>query len=64
MKVLPLFSMGVGDRFGMQGVAQLKALMRAPAAFGVAVAPVWNKSNREHQIIGTKPSDARAAADA
>jgi hypothetical protein len=63
MKTLPLFSMGVGDRFGHQGRAQLAALRRAATDLGVDVAPVWNKSNREHQIIGTNPSDARAAAD-
>jgi len=28
------------------------------------VAPVWNKSNREHRIVGSEPSSARAAADA
>ncbi len=64
MKDLPLFSMGVGDRFGHQGAAQLAALSRAATELGTAVAPVWNKSNREHQIIGTRPADARAAADA
>lgn len=61
---LPLFSMGVGDRFGHQGAAQLTALLRAATELGTAVAPVWNKSNREHQIIGTQPADARTAADA
>ena len=64
MKDLPLFTMGVGDRFGHQGAAQLAALSRAATELGTAVAPVWNKSNREHQIIGTRPADARAAADA
>jgi hypothetical protein len=57
------FSIGVGDRFGRQGRAQLAALERA-AADGVAVTPVWNKSHREHTLIGTKPADARRAADA
>jgi len=37
-------------------------------AFGVPVAPtitpVWNKSNREHTIIGTSPADVRREADA
>jgi hypothetical protein len=28
------------------------------------VIPVWNKSNREHLIIGSEPSSVRAAADA
>ena len=31
---------------------------------GVEVIPVWNKSNREHMIIGSEPSQTRAAADA
>ena len=31
---------------------------------GVEVIPVWNKSNREHNIIGSEPAQTRAAADA
>ena len=61
--VLEKYSIGVGDRFGYEGVAQLRALQRA-ASQGVNVVPVWNKSNREHSIIGTKPEDTRRAADA
>ena len=60
---LEKYSMGVGDRFGFQGAAQLQALQRA-ASQGVTVIPVWNKSNREHSIIGTKPEDTRREADA
>jgi hypothetical protein len=30
---------------------------------GVEVIPVWNKSNREHTIIGSTPAGTRAAAD-
>ncbi len=30
---------------------------------GVEVIPVWNKSNREHTIIGSVPASARTAAD-
>ena len=56
------YSMGIGDRFGLQGRAQLAAFMKA-AALGVEVTPVWNKSNREHQIIHTKPEDVRAEAE-
>ena len=37
--------------------------MRAAEA-GVVVAPVWNKSNREHTIIGSGPESTRRAADA
>ncbi len=60
---LQRYSIGIGDRFGRQGRAQLAAVMRARAA-GIEVTPVWNKSNREHQIIGTTPADTRRAADA
>ncbi len=31
---------------------------------GAEVIPVWNKSNREHTIIGSEPLSARRAADA
>ena len=57
------FSVGVGDRFAHQAKAQLQACMRA-LDHGLEVAPVWNKSNREHNIIGSEPSSVRAAADA
>jgi hypothetical protein len=60
---LPRFSIGMGDRFAKEGVAQLRAVQKALAQ-GVLVAPVWNKSWREHSIIGTNPSDVRAEADA
>ncbi len=60
---LEKFSLGVGDRFAHQAKAQLAACICA-ASRGVAVVPVWNKSNREHNIIGSEPSTARAAADA
>jgi hypothetical protein len=60
---LPRFSVGVGDRFAHQAKAQLAACMMAAEA-GVEVVPVWNKSNREHMIIGSEPSQTRVAADA
>jgi hypothetical protein len=60
---LEKFSIGVGDRFAHQAKAQLAACICA-ASRGVTVVPVWNKSNREHNIIGSEPSTARAAADA
>jgi tagaturonate epimerase len=56
------YSIGIGDRFGKEGVAQLGAIQQAERA-GVVVAPVWNKSFREHSLIGTKPDDVRAEAD-
>ncbi|MFA6567827.1 MAG: tagaturonate epimerase family protein [Victivallales bacterium] len=61
--ILPKYSMGIGDRFAHQGKAQLKAFIKAEIA-GVEIAPVWNKSNREHQIIHTAPGDVRGEADA
>ncbi len=61
--LLPRFSVGVGDRFAHQAKAQLQACMLAGEA-GVEVVPVWNKSNREHMIIGSEPTATRAAADA
>ena len=54
--------MGLGDRFGHQGAPQLKAIIAASQK-GVEITPVWNKSNREHNIIGTQPSDVRLEAD-
>ncbi|MBU6275503.1 MAG: hypothetical protein KGQ61_02590 [Planctomycetes bacterium] len=63
MRVLPRLSFGVGDRFAHQAEAQLAAF-EALAATGVVVAPVWNKSNREHTFLGTEPESVRAAAAA
>lgn len=60
---LEKYTFGVGDRFSHQGKAQLTAMIKAKAA-GVEVVPVWNKSHREHSIIGTGPADVRAEADA
>lgn len=62
MKEVPRYSMGIGDRFGLQGEAQLAVFARA-AEDGVDVSPVWNKSNREHTLIGSQPDDVRAEAD-
>jgi len=56
------YSFGIGDRFGKQGVAQLAA-MAAAAKQEVEITPVWNKSHREHTIIGTRPVAVRAEAD-
>ena len=59
----PKYSMGIGDRFAHQGKAQLAAFVMAKE-FGTEVAPVWNKSNREHNIVHSEPSSVRAEADA
>jgi hypothetical protein len=62
MKKLGKYSFGMGDRFGRQGDAQLKAITEAEK-IGIVITPVWNKSNREHMIIGTEPGDVRKEAD-
>jgi len=59
---LAKYSIGVGDRFAHQAKPQLRACGMA-AQLGVEVIPVWNKSNREHAIIGSTPAATRAAAD-
>ena len=56
------YSFGIGDRFCHQGKAQLAALIKAKER-GVDITPVWNKSYREHTIIGTRPADTRTEAD-
>ncbi len=58
------FSLGIGDRFSHQGEAQLSAILKAQKELGIAITPVWNKSNREHNIVHSEPSDTRRAADA
>src|SRR5205823_11324638 len=56
------YSMGIGDRFAQQGRAQLSAFVRA-RELGVEVIPVWNKSNREHNIVHSEPLSVREEAD-
>jgi len=60
---LARYSIGTGDRFAHQARAQLQACVNALHR-GVEVIPVWNKSNREHTIIGSEPSSVREATDA
>ena len=62
MKICPKFTFGVGDRFAHQAESQLAAFIEA-AQLGANIVPVWNKSNREHTIIGSEPSGTREAAD-
>lgn len=62
-KTIERFSMGIGDRFGFEGEAQLQALSDAWRE-GRHVLPVWNKSYREHEITGTRPDSVREEADA
>lgn len=63
MKAIRKYTLGMGDRFGNQGVAQLQAMIKARAC-GIEIHPVWNKSNREHTIIHSHPDNVRVEADA
>jgi hypothetical protein len=63
MKKLPRFTFGMGDRFGHQGEAQLQAVLDGRAE-GIELAPVWNKSQREHSLVGTEADTLRTEADA
>src|SRR3954464_4924720 len=63
MLKLSKFSVGIGDRFAQQAEAQLRAFVLA-AEKGADVVPVWNKSNREHLIVGSEPPSVQAAARA
>lgn len=62
MKQIEAFTFGMGDRFGAQGRAQLEAILTARKQ-GIDIYPVWNKSFREHTIVGTQPASLRAEAD-
>jgi len=57
------FSLGIGDRFSHQGIAQLNAIIKANNS-GLDIIPVWNKSNREHIYVHSQPEDVRKEADA
>ena len=54
--ILGKYSFGIGDRFSHQGKPQLAALIKARQQ-GLEITPVWNKSHREHKIIGTSHAD-------
>jgi hypothetical protein len=60
---LAKYSIGVGDRFAHQAKAQLRACVLASEQ-GVDVIPVWNKSNREHALVGSQPESVLVAAKA
>lgn len=62
MKTCPKLTFGVGDRFAHGANAQLQAFISAKE-LGVDICPTWNKSNREHEIIGSEPQTTRDAAD-
>ena len=57
------YSLGIGDRFSHQGIAQLRGIVKANQA-GLNISPVWNKSNREHMYVHSHPADVRKEADA
>jgi hypothetical protein len=59
---LSKYSMGIGDRFGCQGKAQLQAFIEAKKN-GLNITPAWNKSHREHTIVKTTPLSVRKEAD-
>ena len=61
--VLPKLSLGIGDRFGQEGIAQIASFISAQKTSGITVCPVWNKSYREHRIIGSDPLSTREEAD-
>jgi hypothetical protein len=56
------YSLGIGDRFSHQAEAQLKAVILAREKH-VSITPVWNKSYREHQLIGSTAATTRRQAD-
>jgi len=60
--ILNKYSFGIGDRFGLQGKSQLKAIIKAKQE-GIDITPVWNKSFREHSIVHSIPSDTGKEAD-
>jgi hypothetical protein len=60
--ILGKYSFGIGDRFSRQGKPQLAAIIKAKQQ-GLDITPVWNKSHREHTIIGTNHADTRKEAD-
>ena len=63
MLTLEKYTIGVGDRFAHQAKAQLQACVKL-AENGIDVIPVWNKSNREHNFIGSEPQSVFDAAKA
>lgn len=59
---LEKYTFGIGDRFAHQGKAQLNALIKAKES-GLDIAPVWNKSYREHQTVGSNHAETKKEAD-
>ncbi len=63
MLILDSLSFGIGDRFAHQAASQLRAFQKLES-LGVSVTPVWNKSNREHNFVGSEPQSVYDAAQA
>ena len=63
MIALGKYSIGTGDRFALQGKAQLSAVKQAREKDRLDISIVWNKSHREHAIIHTLPDSVRREAD-
>ncbi|MEQ1825712.1 MAG: tagaturonate epimerase family protein [Pirellula sp.] len=61
MKSIEKYTFGIGDRFAHQAMSQLKAF-ELISQNGVDVVPVWNKSNREHNVVGSEPKSVADAA--
>lgn len=55
-------SFGVGDRFAHEAKAQLQAFILLRKR-GIEVTPVWNKSEREHNTVGSEPGSVKVAAN-
>ncbi len=61
MLKLDKYSFGIGDRFGRQAPFQLRSFQQLQS-HGISVTPVWNKSNREHSLIGSEPPQVLQSA--
>lgn len=54
------FFLGTGDRFGRKSLAKIQAIQAAQQA-GAQIAPVWQKSNREHNPLRSEPGKTGTA---
>jgi hypothetical protein len=63
MLILKKYSIGTGDRFAHQGKALLSAVKQAHQNDDLNLSIVWNKSHREHVIIGSTAQNVRREAD-
>jgi len=56
------YSFGIGDRFAQQGPFLLKAFKEAERQ-GILITPVFNKSHREHETVGSRPKSVLEEAE-